>query len=303
MYVGMSQILVTGAKGLVGSWTVQELVETGVDVIGVDLTRPAEGRLPSGVGFLAADTADYGAISQIIQRQDPDKIVHLAAVPHANVKPASSTFRNNILSAYNVFESAKLNDADVIWTSSVEIHGDAKANFEQDEIPFNTDLPIHPPNSYSMSKVLCERLAECYTTTTDISITTIRPGFVNEPGRYKTKQIREWFNPEDTDPSDDINTYFWSYIDARDLASLISSLCNEPIQGHETFFAVADDTYVDIKTRELVSKVFDIDIGDTDLPEYGSLYSTEKAKQRVGWKPKHSWREAESPSEDLETPF
>lgn len=293
----MSKVLVTGARGLVGTWTVDQLLSNNYNVVGVDLSRPDSEEIPDGMDFIEADVSDLGEASQVITGNDPDTVVHLAAVPHDGVKSDFKTFRNNIMCTYNVLDSASRTEADVIWTSSVEIHGDSSENFEQDAVPFGVDIPINPPNAYALSKQIGENIADFYADTTDISISTIRPAWINEPGNYKTDLVREQVKPEEFPPDHYVNNYYWSYIDARDVASLIHRLIKTEIQDHERFFAVADDTYLDMETSPVLENLININIPDDALSGYSSVYSTEKAKNKLGWSPAHSWREEESSSE------
>lgn len=296
----MSRVLVTGAKGLVGVWTVQKLLSNGHGVVGVDLTRPAESVIPKNMRFMTADVTDFGELSQVVLQTEPDVIVHLAAVPHAGIEPAFKTFRTNVMGAFNVFEAAQRTETDVVWTSSVEIHGDPVANFEQHSVPFDEELPNNPPNAYGLSKQVGERLAEFYASTNGHSIATVRPAWINEPGRYGTRSVREWFNPEQVAADHEVNAYYWSYIDVRDLADLIQRLVTVDIAGHERFFAVAEDTYLDLETAAALEAVFDIEVPADAVPEYSAVYSTAKATAQTDWEPTYSWREEETRDDPIE---
>lgn len=296
----MAHVLVTGAGGLVGAWTVEELLSHGHSVVGIDISRPDESQIPERMQFIAANVSDFGELSQVVHQIEPDVIVHLAAVPHAGIEPAFKTFQNNVMSAFNVFEAAEQTGADVIWTSSVEVHGDPIANFEHQPIPFDETLPSNPPNAYGMSKQVGENLAEFYANEDAMSIATVRPAWVNEPGNYGTQPVREWFDPKCVSVEHEVNAYYWSYIDVRDLAELIRCLVATDIPGHERYFAVAEDTYLDLETADVLATVFDIDVPADAISGYSSVYSTEKATAHTGWEPMYSWREEESRDEPIE---
>jgi nucleoside-diphosphate-sugar epimerase len=116
----MKRVLVTGGSGKAGRACVRELLEHGYEVINVDAARPGEALCP----YVEADLADFGqaleALSGVDSRHSRgDAVVHLAAIPAPGRHTNAVTFRNNILSTYNVFEAArKLEIRNLVWASS-----------------------------------------------------------------------------------------------------------------------------------------------------------------------------------------
>lgn len=292
----MDTVLITGAKGKIGRWVIDAFRSEAQNIVGVDLTRPETGESPFGETYVAADVSSFGEISQVVTRWNPDTIVHLAAVPHAAIRPRSETFETNVLCAFNVFEAAAQNDAEVIWTSTTEVHGDARAKLENQDPPFSELLPLHPQNTYSLSKALGERMASYYARDRNATITTIRPSWANEPGGYNVGEVREWYTPSESDPSDPVNAHFWSYVDVRDIAGLITQVHGAGMEGHTRLFAVANDTYLDTPTADVVRQVFGSEPKTDELSGYQSAYSTQMSQEHIGWSPSHSWRD-----EDLDT--
>ena len=104
------RIVVTGGSGKAGRWVVRDLREQGHEVLNVDLVRD-DG--PHGT-TLAVDLTDLGQCHDVIA--GADAVVHLAAIPAPGLRAEGETFRNNILSTYNVFAAAVAQGVD-------EIHG------------------------------------------------------------------------------------------------------------------------------------------------------------------------------------
>ncbi len=100
----MDSVLVTGALGKVGRWTVDELADDH-DVVGVDLRRPPDGSTREGVSYLAADLTEQGPTWELLADLRPDAVVHLAAVPGAGRRAGTETFMTNVASTYSVFEA------------------------------------------------------------------------------------------------------------------------------------------------------------------------------------------------------
>ncbi len=97
------RIVVTGGSGKAGRWVVRDLREQGHDVLNVDTKHDGS---PHGQCLLA-DLADYGQTAEALAGFDA--VVHLAAIPAPGLRPPADTFRNNILSTYNVFAAAEAN--------------------------------------------------------------------------------------------------------------------------------------------------------------------------------------------------
>ena len=95
------RIVVTGGSGKAGRWVVRDLRERGHDVLNVDVTHDG-----SAHGLcVSADLTDLGQCHEVVA--GADAVVHLAAVPAPDIRPAGETFRNNAMSTYNVFAAAR----------------------------------------------------------------------------------------------------------------------------------------------------------------------------------------------------
>ena len=94
------RIAVTGGTGKAGRWVVKDLQFHGHDVLNIDNRRDSADR-----GDMLADLADYGQAVEALS--GCDAVVHLAAIPAPEIRPAAETFRINALSTYNVFAAAE----------------------------------------------------------------------------------------------------------------------------------------------------------------------------------------------------
>ena len=86
----MPTIVVTGACGGVGEWTVECFVREGHDVVGFDRRTPDGTR--KNVSFKAPDLSDYGETKQVAEAADPDSVVHLAPIPHPEDRAVRERF-------------------------------------------------------------------------------------------------------------------------------------------------------------------------------------------------------------------
>jgi UDP-glucose 4-epimerase len=289
-------VLVTGATGGIGSWVVERLAADGHDVVGVDLRRPPGER--ENAHFYAADLTDQGQAWELVQTTDPGQVVHCASIPRVGERPGTETFRNNVMATYNVLQAAGTVGADVVWTSSESLYGMPFADppFLPDYLPVDEAHPKRPEDPYGASKLVGEQLARMVTRQYGISVTSLRPSWVQYPGDYDLTAVREGFDPGTADRSGN----FWSYVDVRDVVSLVEAALAADHDGHEAYLAVADDNYLGRPTAETIEAVFGDLPDDCDLSGEQSAFSTAKARDELGWEPDHSWRTAES--EDVAGP-
>ncbi|ADD05979.1 GalE family epimerase/dehydratase [Natrialba magadii ATCC 43099] len=283
------KIVVTGATGGVGSWLVDHFAAAGHDVLGLDLDRPPRER--ENATFLAADLTDQGQAWDAILSFDPDAVVHFAAIPRVGIEPDAETFLTNVTSTYHVLEAAGQAGADVVWASSESIYGAvfAAEPWLPEYFPVDEDHPRRPEDPYATSKLVGEDIAAMTARKHDVSVTSIRPSWVTFPGEQQTAAARDQFDPETAEP----NGNFWTYVDVRDVVSIVDAALENASDGHETYLAVAAENFLDRPTAETIETVFG------DLPEECALegdesaFSSAKARAELEWEPTHSWRDAE----------
>lgn len=146
-------ILVTGAKGMIGSALVKELLSRGYAVVGVG--RSGEAFTQGGYRYVKADLAERGKLRQIVEENRVDRIIHLAALAHAENQADLSWARyrrENVDCAKNVFSCA--GDRPVLLISTIDVYG-----FYHGGAPVTADTPVAPVSDYGKSKALAER--EC----------------------------------------------------------------------------------------------------------------------------------------------
>ncbi|RBI84983.1 NAD-dependent epimerase/dehydratase [Rhodosalinus halophilus] len=125
-------VLVTGAGGCIGAWTVAILSRSGVPVVAFDLNdaraRPALVMGEEGAAALTwetGDIADRGRLDEICDRHGIGAIIHLAGlqVPFCKADPAAGA-RVNVEGTINVLELARHRRLKrTAYASSVAAHG------------------------------------------------------------------------------------------------------------------------------------------------------------------------------------
>lgn len=147
-------VLVTGARGMIGSGLVRALLGAGHSVIGLDRAGGDESPSPR-LRLFQADLADGARLREIIDDTRPDRFIHLAALAHTHGESDLSWERYyhvNVECSKNLFELAGTRP--VLFISTIDVYG-----FFDGKVPATPDSPLHPVSLYGKSKVLAE--AEC----------------------------------------------------------------------------------------------------------------------------------------------
>jgi len=177
-------VLVTGAAGCIGAWTVKLLRDAGEAVVAFDLSAdrrrlellcddPAEA---ATVEWEVGDIADFARVAEVFARHRPRAVIHLAAlqVPFCKADPVQGA-RVNGVGGVNVFEAARQHDCKrIAYASSVA--ATAMAADASSKTPWLETL-------YGASKVYNEQNARVYWQDWQVPSVGIRPSVVYGPAR------------------------------------------------------------------------------------------------------------------------
>ncbi|MGD2102440.1 MAG: NAD(P)-dependent oxidoreductase [Acidimicrobiia bacterium] len=180
-----NSVLVTGALGCIGSWTVSQLVEKGIRVVALDpsdddrrLEYLLSSELMDGVRRTRTGIGDLAALERIIADNDVDRIIHLAALqlPFCRADPPGGALVN-VVGTVNVFEAARrAGVAKLVYASSVAV-------FDQQGGRVEADTEPRPTSHYGVYKLANEGTANAYWHEFELPSIGIRPMTVYGPGR------------------------------------------------------------------------------------------------------------------------
>jgi nucleoside-diphosphate-sugar epimerase len=284
-------IVVTGGSGKLGRACVRDLMDHGYQVTSVDMTPPpgqSNPPKPGDVTYSRADVTDFGqamaALSMIDERVEKvTGVVHLAAIAAPGQATNHVIFSVNTVSTYNVFEAARqLGIRNVVWASSETVYGIPYPKGPR-YVPVDEEIES-PETAYSLSKLMGEKMAEQFCRwDPKTKIVGLRFSNVQEPQDY------EHFAGYDKDPhSRKFN--LWTYIDARDAAQAIRLALESKLKGAHVIGIANSDSVMRRGNRDLLDKVFPKARRKRDLKPNESLISIDKARDVLGYRPKHDWR-------------
>ncbi|WWC65829.1 uncharacterized protein I303_108451 [Kwoniella dejecticola CBS 10117] len=283
------RVIVTGGSGKLGRWMVREMVEHGWEVWNLDVAPPAASEAKVAK-FMQVDLTDYGQVVAALTDVDSgykgvDAVIHLAAIPSPSRAPNHVIFHTNIRQTYNIMEAARvLNITNLAIASSETVFGIPFYPHVPERLPITEDAQA-PESSYSLAKLLGEKMGEQYTRwNPEAKIINIRLSNVMSPDQYI--DFENW--------QDDPWIRAWNgfcYIDARDCAQAFRKAIESSLKGHHVFnIANADNTFR-VPTADLMKKVFPNTKWEpeTSDPREGGI-SIKKAREMLGFDPKYDWQ-------------
>jgi nucleoside-diphosphate-sugar epimerase len=282
------RVLVTGAKGKVGSATAAALARAGHEVTGSDLMRGVfERPLPGENAYVQADLTDAGEAFAVVRGMDA--VVHAAAIPDPTHNPPATVFRNNVMSTFNAIEAAvRFGVKRFVNVSSETVPGFffPERPWLPEYVPVDEEHPIRPQDPYALAKHFGEQMMDAAVRRSDIRCISIRPCWVHHEGNYERN-----LGPQVRDASV-LSANLWSYIDLYDLADAMVLAVQSDLPGHEVFYIASPDNVGGRPFAETVKKHYGdrIPIRALDRVDASGI-SCAKAVRMLGYEPKRSWRD------------
>ena len=160
----MSQILVTGGAGYIGSHTCVELLESGYDVVVVDnlcnsseeSLRRVEQITGKQVTFYKLDIADRAGMETVFQNHEIQAVIHFAGLKAVgeSVQKPMLYYQNNITGTLVLCEvMQKYGCKNLVFSSSATVYGDPAS------VPIREDFPLGSvTNPYGRTKLMQEEI-------------------------------------------------------------------------------------------------------------------------------------------------
>lgn len=274
----MTDIIVTGAAGLLGRHVAAAYREAGFNVTALDVV---EGK---GEDLVVADLTDLSTALTLIK--NADCVAHIASIPRPVGYAAQDVFNTNMTLMFNVLAAMEASQIPkLLFASSFSVLGlpFASRPIALDFLPVDHSHRPLPQDIYAVTKWLGEEMVDAWVRRTDNTALSIRMPWIQTPDSF-FKDV----GPRRNSPEAYLD--LWAYIDARDAAQAFLHAAQSETRGHERFFVSAADTYSEIPSYDLVERHYaDVEIR-SDLGEHGALVSNDLAQGLIGFRPEYSWR-------------
>ncbi|MEL5992040.1 dTDP-glucose 4,6-dehydratase [Microbacterium phosphatis] len=294
----MSNLVVTGGAGFIGSNFVHHLVEhtdhhvTVLDKLTYAGNRASLEGLPENrVRFVQGDIADAELVDTLFR--DADAVVHYAAESHNDnsLDDPRPFLDTNIIGTYTLLEAARRHDVRLHHISTDEVYGDLELD---DPERFTENTPYNPSSPYSSTKAGSDLLVRAW-----VRSFGVRATISNCSNNYGPYQHVEKFIPRQiTNVIRGIRPKLYGtgenvrdWIHADDHSSAVLTILESGRIG-ETYLIGADGEQNNKDVVELILELMgqDRDAYDlvTDRPGHDLRYAIDSTKLRreLGWAPR-----------------
>ena len=243
------------------------------------------------IKLIIQDVREHKKVLELFSSINPDIIIHLAAVSHANKsnKDPHTTFDNSLRTLENTLDYSRKNKTHVIYLSSSMVYG----NFNNKTVDESTICD--PIGIYGNLKLSSERMIKSYSGVFDMPYTIIRPSALYGE-RCVSRRVGQIFienaiqNLDIEINGDGDEKLDFTYIE--DLINGIKLCCDNKNSINETF----NITYGNAKKINELLSILKSEFKDLKviyknrekfMPERGTL-SIENAKKKLNFKPMFS---------------
>jgi UDP-glucose 4-epimerase len=187
----MTNILVTGGAGYIGSHTCLRFAQKGYTPVVLDNLVNGHREFVRWGPFEQADVRDQDRVTQIIAAYEPVAIVHFAGlieVADSIINPIAF-FENNVTGSLTLLTAAARAGIDkLVFSSTCATYGIPQ------QIPITETHPQSPINPYGTSKLMVEQILAELATHKGFRSVALR--YFNAAGAEPAAAIGEWHVPE-----------------------------------------------------------------------------------------------------------
>ena len=150
----MSNVLVTGGAGFMGSHVAEVLISKGHQVCVLDdLSGGFEENIPTGVRFIEGSILDENLLEGLFKDYQFEYVFHLAAYAAEGLSHFIKKFNymNNLIGSVNLINNSILQGVKCfVFTSSIAVYG-------KNQLPMCESMHPEPEDSYGIAKFAVEQ--------------------------------------------------------------------------------------------------------------------------------------------------
>ncbi len=301
----MSNILVTGCSGLLGSAIVNLYKNSKDNIIGVSRDQLSKRDIQylglEDITWCQGSITDYNFIQRVITDYEVDYAYHLAAQAIVRIceKNPINTFDVNIMGTVNVLEACRHAKTikGIICISSDKYYG------QLPDLPYTEDMNPNPKGIYEVSKTCTDFICRSYGQNFDLPLIIVRGANLFGPrdlnlSRLIPGSIVRILNNESPILYEDVKDYVREFLYVDDAADILYDLIyvadkykGEAVNmGSGIYLPIKDlvykliklmDSNVEIKFPVKDNPFFEIDKQYLDLTKLHSMIGSKKLQTNI----------------------
>ncbi|MFA7676567.1 MAG: GDP-mannose 4,6-dehydratase [Candidatus Omnitrophota bacterium] len=186
------KVFITGYEGFLGSNLTKTLLESEVNVCGLDIVTGRKKTIlsckdSSRIKIYKGSVENLSLINEIIKKHKIEIIFHLAAEALVEdcLKNPVGGFSTNIKGTWNILESVRLNSCvkSIVIASSDKAYGSCKS------LPYKEDTRLSGIHPYDVSKSCADLIAHTYYHSYRVPVAVTRCGNIFGPGDFNLSRI------------------------------------------------------------------------------------------------------------------
>lgn len=187
----MSNVLVTGGAGYIGSHACKALAAAGFTPVSFDNLVYGHKQAVQWGPLVVGDLLDQNAIAEAIKTHAPIAVIHFAAYAYVgeSVENPGKYYRNNVVGSLNLLEAMRDTGMDkIIFSSTCATYGIPEI------VPISEEHAQQPINPYGSSKLMIERILQDFDQAHALQSISLR--YFNAAGADMEGDIGEDHTPE-----------------------------------------------------------------------------------------------------------
>ena len=312
------KVLITGCFGLIGSRLANLLQKLDHEVVGIDIGRnylkfkpqtnhndftgnyeKYRNNLVYPAKIYGIDVKNGFELLDFIKKEAPDIVIHLAALPLANLSfnVSQEAYTSIFGSTFNLMESIRIlgSKTKVVFASSSMVYG----NFLNDQA--YEDDQLSPISNYGAAKLAGEVLVRGFSISHGISSIIIRPSAVYGPGDQNMRVLQNFidagFNNSTANVSGKDLILDFTYID--DICEGFIKAAEKLFKTNEPYFDIFNCTSGNpVSLEQAVESVkeffpklkINYTAKDSRVPKRGGL-NLDKARNILNYSPRFKFKD------------